>query len=60
MSKGACDPHIHFYDDRYLTVPGTPTPPAVGIAEYRQVMDWLAIERVIVVQANAYGATTGW
>jgi D-galactarolactone isomerase len=55
MPKGACDTHIHFYDDRYATVPNTPTPPPVGIPEYRQVMDWLGLERVIVVQANAYG-----
>jgi D-galactarolactone isomerase len=55
MPKGACDTHIHFYDGRYATLPNTPTPPAVGVAEYRQVMDWLGIERVIVVQANAYG-----
>lgn len=55
LPKGACDTHIHFYDDRYQTLPNTPTPPAVGIAEYKQVMDWLGIERVIVVQANAYG-----
>lgn len=55
MPKGACDTHIHFYDDRYTTLPNTPTPPAVGVPEYRQVMDWLGLERVIVVQANAYG-----
>ncbi|WP_428247787.1 amidohydrolase family protein [Ferrovibrio sp.] len=55
MPKGACDTHIHFYSDSYKALPNTPTPPAVGVAEYRQVMDWLGIERVIVVQANAYG-----
>ncbi|MEL3890627.1 amidohydrolase family protein [Ferrovibrio sp. MS7] len=55
MPKGACDSHIHFYSDSYTALPNTPTPPAVGVAEYRQVMDWLGIERVIVVQANAYG-----
>lgn len=55
MPRGACDTHIHFYDDRYKALPNTPTPPAVGVAEYRQVMDWLGIERVVVVQANAYG-----
>lgn len=55
MPRGACDTHIHFYDDQYATLPNTPTPPAVGVPEYRQVMDWLGIERVIVVQANAYG-----
>ena len=55
LPRGACDTHIHFYSDHYATVPNTPTPPAVGVAEYRQVMDWLGLERVIVVQANAYG-----
>lgn len=55
MPKGACDTHIHFYSDSYTALPNTPTPPAVGVAEYRRVMDWLGIERVIVVQANAYG-----
>ncbi|MBP6817949.1 MAG: amidohydrolase family protein [Ferrovibrio sp.] len=55
MPKGACDSHIHFYSDSYTALPNTPTPPAVSVAEYRQVMDWLGIERVIVVQANAYG-----
>ncbi len=55
MPKGACDTHIHFYSDSYTALPNTPTPPAVGVAEYRQVMEWLGIERVIVVQANAYG-----
>ncbi len=55
MPAGATDTHIHFYDDRYTTLPNTPTPPAVGVSEYRQVMDWLGIQRVVVVQANAYG-----
>lgn len=56
MPRGACDTHIHFYDSRYTAVPGTPTPPDAAVADYRQVMAWLGIERVIVVQPNAYGA----
>lgn len=55
MPKGACDTHIHFYDSRYAALPGTPTPPDASIADYRQVMDWLGIERAVVVQPNAYG-----
>lgn len=55
MPKGAVDTHIHFYDSQYPTLPNTPTPPDVGVKEYRQVMAWLGIERVIVVQPNAYG-----
>ena len=50
-----CDTHIHFYDSRFPTVAGTPTPPDATVADYRQVMGWLGIERVVVVQPNAYG-----
>lgn len=55
MPAGACDTHIHFYDSRYQALPGTPTPPDVSVADYRQVMDWLGLQRVVVVQPNAYG-----
>src|SRR3546814_8699090 len=55
MPAGACDTHIHFYNGRYPTLPGTPTPPDASVADYRQVMDWLGIQRVVVVQPNAYG-----
>jgi D-galactarolactone isomerase len=50
-----CDTHIHFYDDRYKPLPGTPSPPAASVPDYRRVMQWLGIERVVVVQPNAYG-----
>ncbi|WP_088347152.1 MULTISPECIES: amidohydrolase family protein [Rhodomicrobium] len=50
-----CDTHIHFYDKRFLALPGTPSPADASVSEYRQVMDWLGIERVVVVQPNAYG-----
>ncbi|HEX6959264.1 MAG TPA: amidohydrolase family protein [Ferrovibrio sp.] len=52
---GTCDTHIHFYDSRYEAVPGTPTPPDASVSDYRKVMAWLGIERVVVVQPNAYG-----
>lgn len=55
MPAGVCDTHIHFYNGRYATLPGTPTPPDASVADYRQVMDWLGIQRVVVVQPNAYG-----
>ena len=50
-----CDTHLHFYDDRYKPLPGTPSPAAASVADYRQVMRWLGIERAVVVQPNAYG-----
>ena len=52
---GTCDTHIHFYDSRQAGRPGTPVPPDATVADYRQVMAWLGIERVVVVQPNAYG-----
>jgi len=52
---GKCDTHIHFYDDKYRPLPGTPSPPAASVAQYRQVMAWLGIARAVVVQPNAYG-----
>ncbi|MEZ5830150.1 MAG: amidohydrolase family protein [Dongiaceae bacterium] len=52
---GACDAHIHFYDRRHPALPGTLNPPDATVADYRQVMQWLGIERAIVVQPNAYG-----
>ncbi len=52
---GMCDTHIHFYAEGWTAVPGTPQPPAATVADYRQVMDWLGIQRVVVVQPNAYG-----
>jgi D-galactarolactone isomerase len=53
--KGTCDTHIHFYDSSYPTLAGTPLPADASTADYKQVMQWLGIERAVVVQANAYG-----
>jgi len=53
--KGLCDTHIHIYDSRYPVLPGTPSPPDASVADYKQLMAWLGIERVVVVQPNAYG-----
>lgn len=52
---GTCDTHIHFYDHTYQALPGTPLPPPATVAEYRQYMRWIGIERAVVVQPNAYG-----
>lgn len=53
--RGTCDTHMHFYSKTYPALPGTLNPPDASVADYRQVMDWLGIERAIVVQPNAYG-----
>ncbi len=51
----ACDTHIHFYDSQYPALPGTPSPVEAQVADYRKIMQWLGLERAVVVQPNAYG-----
>ena len=53
---GSCDCHMHVYDDRYAIDPRwTVPPPKAPAAAYKQVQRELGLERVIVVQPNAYG-----
>jgi D-galactarolactone isomerase len=53
---GTCDTHMHFYATRYPKHPDGPAlPPDATVDDYRQVMNWVGIERVVVVQPNAYG-----
>src|SRR3954469_6460331 len=54
VPKGACDTHMHFYDTRIPGAPGTFLPGDFRVPEYRELQKKLGIERVIVVQANAY------
>jgi D-galactarolactone isomerase len=46
---------MHFYDSACPALPGTFSPGDATVDEYRQIMTWLGIDRVVVVQANAYG-----
>jgi len=52
--KGACDTHMHFYDGASVTAPGTPNPGMFTVPMYREVQKRLGLERVVVVQPNAY------
>jgi D-galactarolactone isomerase len=53
---GACDCHIHIYEDSYPLAPtATFTPPHSPVSAYRQVQRALGLERVIVVQPTGYG-----
>ncbi|MFN3953987.1 MAG: amidohydrolase family protein [Pararhodobacter sp.] len=47
---------MHVYLDGFAAQPGGPglPPGRAGAAEYRQVMDWLGLERVVVTQGNAH------
>jgi D-galactarolactone isomerase len=56
MPAGAIDTQMHAYLDGFAAQPGgMPLPKGrAGVAEYRAVMDWLGIERVVVTQGNAH------
>ncbi|HJS32836.1 MAG TPA: amidohydrolase family protein [Alphaproteobacteria bacterium] len=54
--QGACDTHIHIYDARFPTAPGGPLPPPDALVPaYRRMQERLGLERVVIVQPNAYG-----
>ena len=54
VPKGSCDTHMHFYDENLPAAPGTFLPGTFSVEEYRVLQKRLGLERVIVVQANAY------
>ena len=55
VPKGACDTHMHFYDEKLPAARGTFLPGTFTVPQYRDLQKRLGLERVIVVQANAYG-----
>jgi D-galactarolactone isomerase len=55
VPAGACDTHIHIYDRAVPSAPGGPPLPGhFPLAAYRALQVRLGLERVIVVQPNAY------
>ncbi|WP_274426361.1 amidohydrolase family protein [Chelativorans sp. YIM 93263] len=56
MPAGATDTQMHMYLPDFPAQPGGPPLPEglPGPAAYRQVMDWLGIERVVITQGNAH------
>jgi D-galactarolactone isomerase len=54
VPKGACDTHMHFYDQKLPAAPGTFLPGTFTVEDYRAMQKRLGLERVIVVQPNAY------
>jgi D-galactarolactone isomerase len=52
---GSCDTHIHIYDRAVPNAPGGPPIPGhFPVAAYRAMQARLGLDRVIVVQPNAY------
>ena len=56
MPAGACDCHMHIYDDGYPLAPtATFKPSHAPVSAYRQVRQALGLERVVLVQPTGYG-----
>ena len=57
LPKGTVDTQMHMYLPGFPAQPGGPDLPAGALpdaAQYRQIMHWLGIERVIITQGNAH------
>ena len=54
VPPGACDTHMHFYGKEGTQAPGTFLPGTFTVPQYREMQKQLGLERVIVVQPNAY------
>jgi D-galactarolactone isomerase len=55
MPAGACDTHMHVYDRRVPAAPGGPQLPGDhSVADYRAFQANMGLQRVVVVQPNAY------
>jgi D-galactarolactone isomerase len=53
---GACDCHVHIYEDRYPLAPSaTFQPPHSPVSAYREVQQALGLERAVLVQPTGYG-----
>ena len=54
VPRGATDTHMHIYDAAQPAAPGTSMPGNFPVEDYRAMQKRLGLERVIVVQPNAY------
>jgi D-galactarolactone isomerase len=56
LPPGACDCHVHVYEDGFpLAASATFKPPHGPLSAYRQMQAALGLQRVVLVQATAYG-----
>jgi D-galactarolactone isomerase len=54
VPPGATDTHMHFYDAAVQAAADAHNPGSATVAQYRTLQQRLGLERVIVVQPNAY------
>lgn len=56
LPPGACDCHVHVYEDGYPLAPtATFKPPHAPVSRYREMQQALGLERVVLVQPTGYG-----
>jgi D-galactarolactone isomerase len=56
VPPGACDCHIHVYDDTVLPVAGAQLrPPAASVSDYRSIQVRMGTQRAILVTPSTYG-----
>lgn len=56
LPAGTVDCHMHIYDDRFPSAPGTTLrPPNASIEQYRKVQARLVVQRNVVVTPSTYG-----
>ncbi|CAJ0686642.1 amidohydrolase family protein [Ralstonia holmesii] len=56
LPAGTVDCHMHIYDDRFPSAPGTTLrPPNASIEQYRKVQARLGVQRNVVVTPSTYG-----
>jgi len=57
LPKGAVDTQMHMYQPGFPALPGGPGLPLGALpdaAQYRQLMAWLGLDRVVITQGNAH------
>ena len=56
VPRGACDGHIHVYDQRVPAVPGARLlPPDASLQDYQQIQRRMGTRRTVVVTPSTYG-----
>jgi D-galactarolactone isomerase len=53
---GACDCHVHIYEDKYPLIPNVAViPPHSPVSAYREVQQACGLSRAVIVQPTGYG-----
>lgn len=56
LPPGACDTHLHVYDQRFPAAPeAVLRPPDATVDDYRRLQDALGLERLVLIQPTTYG-----